>query len=207
MTLRERDEALHALDEYARDAAAGVGRFVVVAGEAGAGKTILVDSLVASLSRSGVDGYRVLRGTCDGLFTPRPLGPFLEVADQLGGTIREAFTGRPDRRELFSEVLGAFQRPGPVNVLVVEDVHWADETSLDLLRFLGRRVRGLRALVVVTLRDDGLAPTSLCGSCSATSPPSRAIAGSTWGRCLPPRSRRWPTSTVRTMSTRSRCTG
>ena len=61
--------------------------------------------------------------------------------------------------------------------MVVEDVHWADEATLDLLRFLGRRLRGLRALLLVTYRDDELAPTTPAGRCSANWPRSGRRAG------------------------------
>jgi hypothetical protein len=96
-------------------------------------------------------------GACDGLFTPRPLGPLCDLADQLGGELLDLCARGADRDELFRALLRQVSGSGPLNVVVVEDVHWADEATMDLLRFAGRRLREARVLVVVTFRDDDLA--------------------------------------------------
>ena len=80
-------------------------------------------------------------GTCDGLFTPRPLGPLLDLAAQLGGELEELSRAGAAREDLFRALLRQVSEPGTLNVLVVEDVHWADEATVNLLRFLGRRLR------------------------------------------------------------------
>ena len=85
MGLLERDSALEALTQYAAQARAGEGRVVLISGEAGAGKSALLEQLQREL----VDVCWV-GGTCDGLFTPRPLGPLFEIAEQLGGELLEA---------------------------------------------------------------------------------------------------------------------
>ena len=90
-----------------------------------------------------------MRAACDGLFTPQPLGPLFELADQLG------FDVDGSRHEVFASTLDAL-RPGPT-VVILEDVHWADEATLDLLRFLGRRLDGTATLLIATYRDDELA--------------------------------------------------
>ena len=61
----------------------GHGRLILVSGEAGVGKTALVRSLL----RVTLDLGRVVSGACDALFTPRPLGPFLDIAPMLAGEI------------------------------------------------------------------------------------------------------------------------
>jgi DNA-binding CsgD family transcriptional regulator len=147
----ERQTQLEALTEYAGEARAGQGRLVLVAGEAGVGKSTLVERLEAQLPDA-----RWFWGACDGLFTPRPLAPLVDVAAELGGDLAAGLRSGADRGDLFSALLRQVDQPGTLTVLVVEDVHWADEATLDLLRFLGRRIRGGSVLVVVTYRDDAL---------------------------------------------------
>jgi DNA-binding CsgD family transcriptional regulator/tetratricopeptide (TPR) repeat protein len=98
-------------------------------------------------------------GACDGLFTPRPLGPLFDIADQLGGELLDLCRARAARDELFSALLRAVTEPGTLHVVVVEDVHWADEATLDMLRFLGRRIRDAAVLLVATYRDEALTGT------------------------------------------------
>ncbi len=151
MRLLEREPQLGSLRDYLADARQGQGRLVLVSGEAGVGKTALLEAFHA-----GQPGLRWLEGACDGIFTPRPLAPLMDVAARVGGSLEElSRTPGVAREQLFAglerELAGG---PHPV-VLVVEDVHWADRATLDLLHFLGRRVRHLPALVLVTYRDDG----------------------------------------------------
>lgn len=151
MELLERESQLAALGDYAADAASGNGRFVVVTGEAGIGKTSLVDAF-----RSARPDLAWHWGACDGGFTPRPLGPLHEIATQVGGRLRELCTTDTDRNELFAEfiaLLSPAHDTRPVGV-VVEDLHWADEASLDWLAYVARRVARSNALVIATYRDD-----------------------------------------------------
>lgn len=151
--LVEREELLDTLDRLLVAAVAGTGATVVVSGEAGIGKTSLVEEF-AREKRS----LRVLWGWCEALFTPRPLGPLYDVAAQLGGPMEAALRNAAPREAIFSAVLeelGPGQTPA---VLVLEDVHWADEATLDLLKFLGRRAQRLPLLLVVTFRDDEVGP-------------------------------------------------
>src|SRR5690242_3801197 len=150
--LLERDAPLTLLTEYAAQAAAGEGRLVLLGGEAGVGKSALVERLRPELPEA-----RWSWSMCDGLFTPRPLGPLFDLADQLGGGLLERCRAGTDREELFRALLAEAAAPGAMDVLVVEDIHWADEATLDLLRYLSRRLRGTAALIIATYRDDGLA--------------------------------------------------
>ena len=81
--LLERETELAALAASFSDVRAGSGRLVLVAGEAGVGKSALVRSYCAEAAES----TRVLTGACDPLFMPRPLGPFVDVAQTMGGTL------------------------------------------------------------------------------------------------------------------------
>jgi DNA-binding CsgD family transcriptional regulator len=146
--LLERGAQLSALAEYADDARAGHGRLVLVSGEAGIGKTELVETFGQSA------GLRTLHGTCDGLFTPRALGPLFDVAAQAGGALLEACRAERPREELFAALLAALgEQP---TLMVLEDLHWADEATLDLIRYVGRRLKDLPVLILATYRDDGL---------------------------------------------------
>ncbi|MBO3748834.1 AAA family ATPase [Streptosporangiaceae bacterium NEAU-GS5] len=152
LPLLEREAALAALVGYADEARRGHGRLVLVAGEAGVGKSALVEKLQRQLPKA-----RWAWGACDGLFTPRPLGPLFDLADQLGGPLlglcRDGTRG-VDRTELFRTLLQQVSEPAALDVVVVEDVHWADEATLDLLRYVGRRLRDASVLLIATYRDD-----------------------------------------------------
>jgi DNA-binding CsgD family transcriptional regulator/tetratricopeptide (TPR) repeat protein len=150
MELRERRGQLAALQQYAREARDGHGRLVLLSGEAGVGKSALVDAFVEECAFA-----RVLSGACDGQFTPRPLGPLLDIAIEAGGTLERLVAEGGPRESLFAaardELAGA-----PLTIAVIEDVHWADEATLDLIRFLARRLRESPSLLLVTYRDQGL---------------------------------------------------
>ncbi|MEO6513043.1 MAG: AAA family ATPase [Nocardioides sp.] len=153
MRLLERDPQLGALRDYADDARRGDGRLVLVSGEAGIGKSSLVDAFVDTLPRD----VRVAWSACDGAFTPSALGPLQDVADQWGGTVRVACADGVPRAARFAALLSTLREHDGLSLLVVEDLHFADEATLDLVGHLSRRLRGVRALVVATYRDDGLA--------------------------------------------------
>ncbi len=149
MDLLEREQQLHALGQYADDLEGGDGRLVLVSGEAGVGKSTLVEAA----ERAHPD-LRWVWGLCDGGFTPRALGPLFDVAPQLGGGLAAAVAEQAGRERLFGALLEVLvEQP---TALVLEDVHWADEATLDLIGFLARRLPRAPALVVVTYRDDEL---------------------------------------------------
>jgi DNA-binding CsgD family transcriptional regulator/tetratricopeptide (TPR) repeat protein len=152
MQLLERGTSLASLAEYAQEARQGDGRLVLVAGEAGVGKSALVEEL-----QNDLPDARWSWGACDGLFTPRPLGPLFDLAGQLGGELLDLCHDRAPRDELFDALLHEVSEPETLNVVVVEDVHWADEATVDMLRFLGRRLKNAAVLLLATYRDEDLA--------------------------------------------------
>jgi DNA-binding CsgD family transcriptional regulator len=147
--LLERATFLETLGEYADAAARGHGRLVLVAGEAGIGKTALLDAFAERRP-----DLRWLRGACDGGFTPRPLGPLYEIATADGDGLLEQFRSGADRNTLFATSLERLGTPDRPTAVVVEDVHWADEATLDWLTYLARRLASLPAMVLLTYRDE-----------------------------------------------------
>src|SRR6266700_1594621 len=152
MALVERGQPLAALRQYVQEAALGEGRLVLLAGEAGVGKSVLVEHVQREVADASWSW-----GICDGLSTPRPLAPLFDLAEQLGGRLRELCRVQAERDELFRALLEQVTGSDRLQVVVVEDIHWADEATLDLLRFLGRRLRGAPLLLVATYRNDALA--------------------------------------------------
>jgi DNA-binding CsgD family transcriptional regulator len=149
--LLERDQLSAALDELLTQAAAGgAGHTVLVSGEAGIGKTTLVERFVER-NRARVCA---LWGACEALFTPRPLGPLHDIARQTGGELRALLERETDRATVFAAFLEELQASAVPPIVVFEDVHWADEATLDLIKFLGRRIQQTQALFILTYRDD-----------------------------------------------------
>ena len=130
----------------------GSGQVVLLEGEAGVGKTSLVRAFLDQPRR----GTEAWIGRCDPLATPRPLAPLHDIAATTGGELAVLLQREAAPFDLFGALLRALRAPGPTRVVVVEDLHWADEASLDLVRFLSRRLAGARALLVVTYRSDEL---------------------------------------------------
>jgi DNA-binding CsgD family transcriptional regulator/tetratricopeptide (TPR) repeat protein len=149
MQLLERTSFLQALAEYAGAARQGSGRLVFVSGESGIGKTVLLEAF-----QRDTKAARWLWGACDGLLTPRPLGPLFDIAAQVGGELAALCRREAPRDRLFAAFLAEIDSPATLTVAVLEDVHWADEATVDLLSFLGRRLGRMPALVIATYRDD-----------------------------------------------------
>lgn len=152
MKLLERDELLATLQGQLQQAVAGPGRLIFVEGEAGIGKTALLKAF------ADLQGDELLLrwGGCDALHTPRPLGPLHDIASQAGGELRAALDGDADRLRIFGTFLDLLSaRP---SLVLIEDLHWADEATLDLLRYIGRRISRSCALVVGSFRSDEIGP-------------------------------------------------
>jgi DNA-binding CsgD family transcriptional regulator len=149
--LLEREDCLASLAEWFADVPRTGGCVVLVGAEAGLGKTALLREFARRLPKA-----RLLWGACDALFTPRPLAPVLDIARDAGGPLADAVGRKADRDEIFAAALDELERQPAL--VVFEDLHWADEATLDFVKYLGRRVGRTRALVVVTYRDDEVVP-------------------------------------------------
>jgi DNA-binding CsgD family transcriptional regulator len=146
----ERGDALAELGELLGDVATiRAGRLVLVRGEAGVGKTTLVRRFCDEQQLA-----RVLWGSCEPLFTPQPLGPFLDLARAAGGELESLAAASPRPYELAASLLREVD--AGIAVVVLEDVHWADEATLDTLRILARRIETVPLLLVATYRHDQL---------------------------------------------------
>lgn len=151
LLLLEREPYLAQLATQCEQAIHGAGRTVLVSGEAGIGKTTLVEHF-AQRQR---DSARLLWGACEALFTPRPLGPLHDIAHAMPGSELHALLKRgADRPALFAALLDELRPSARPSIVVFEDVHWADEATLDLIKFLGRRIYQTAALFILTYRDD-----------------------------------------------------
>jgi DNA-binding CsgD family transcriptional regulator/tetratricopeptide (TPR) repeat protein len=146
--LLERDSELQALRDATEAAAGRRGSVVLISGEAGIGKSALVDAWVAD---PGVDA-RMLVGWCDDFLTHRLLGPVHDVARVTGGALADA-VGRANTDAVFEAMIDELHHPLRPTVLVLEDVHWADEATLDVVRFVGRRIERLPAVLALTYRE------------------------------------------------------
>jgi DNA-binding CsgD family transcriptional regulator/tetratricopeptide (TPR) repeat protein len=127
------------------------GRLVLVRGEAGVGKTVLLRHFCEHARGAA----RVLWGSCDALFTPRPLGPLVDIAQITGGELAALVASEAKPHEVVLELSRELKLRAPT-ILVLDDVHWADEATLDVLRLIGRRLQTVPALIAVSYRDDGL---------------------------------------------------
>jgi DNA-binding CsgD family transcriptional regulator/tetratricopeptide (TPR) repeat protein len=149
MDLLERETCFADLAKWLGAAVQHGGGVVLLSGEAGIGKTSLLREFAQRQSQA-----RVLWGACDALFTPRPLAPLHDVASQTQGALLAAINSQASPGALFAAALAEFERER--TLLVFEDMHWADEATLDLLTFLGRRIHRTRTLLVASHRDDEL---------------------------------------------------
>ena len=149
--LMERGGALEALEASWADAVKGRGRLVLVAGEAGIGKTALVREFCTRQPPK----QRVLWGACDGLRTPRAFAPFVDIAAAVSDGFAETIARGERPARCFAALIDELAATTPT-ILVIEDLHWADEATLDVMTMLGRRAEMVAALVIATYRDDEL---------------------------------------------------
>ena len=160
--LIERAGFLASLEGLLGEALGGRGRLVFLGGEAGVGKTTLAAALAEAalgeaaapgeagpLAEAGA-GLTVRRGSCDNVTTAEALGPILDALPELATTVdQEAGVRRLRLFQQVRDVLSASPR-----LLLLEDVHWADEATLDILRFLGRRLAGARLMILAPFRSE-----------------------------------------------------
>jgi tetratricopeptide (TPR) repeat protein len=150
-SLLERGLVLGSLTNALDGVSSGSGHTVLICGEAGIGKTSVLRSFAAAHP-----GVRLWWGACDALETPHPLAPLYDIARSTDARFAAHLQGDGNRASLFESVASELQKGGRPTLMIVEDAHWADEATLDLLKFLGRRIDRMRCLLVVSYRDDEL---------------------------------------------------
>ncbi|WP_245331049.1 ATP-binding protein [Mesorhizobium sophorae] len=149
--LLERQSQLAQLDNLLTEAARGRGRVAALSGEAGAGKSTLVDAFVSGAGQEA----RIFRSACEDLSIPDPLGPLYDLAREAQWAMPQAVDARQGQRlPLFSDALDVFEARTGATLLVIEDLHWADDATLDFVRFLGRRIANTHIVLLVTARTD-----------------------------------------------------
>ena len=170
MSLIERDSDLDVLNALRADAAAGQGRIALVLGEAGIGKTSLLREFAERQRRD----TRVLWGSCEALFTPHPLAPLYDIARQIGGAFPDQLEAAESRDRVFNLAIDELARGPAPSVVIIEDTHWADEATLDFIKFLGRRLHRLGVLLIISYRDDEVNPRHPLCSVVGDLPPKSA---------------------------------
>jgi len=138
------------MHEALAQARQGRGTTVLVSGDAGIGKTSLLRAFAEAVGHA-----RVFQGACEDLLTPRTFGPFRDMLRDAGhpsgglggGLDRDAYL------EAFLAEMSFSQRPA---VVMVDDAQWADDASIDVIRYLGRRIERLPAMLVVAYRTGEL---------------------------------------------------
>jgi DNA-binding NarL/FixJ family response regulator len=162
-----RQEDAAALQAAWRAACDGSGGLVLLAGEAGIGKTSLVEAFVASARQ---DSAVVLTGHCYDLDSGSPLAPWAELLRNT--SIEDGLAAQPERprdpgllmeiastKDALADRIGTFLETLSGNypvLLILEDLHWSDQASLELLRTIVRRVSNWRVLIIATFRDNEL---------------------------------------------------
>lgn len=148
--LLERDAPLAALHQRLHAVLqAGLGSCVALQGEAGSGKT----SLLRAWRSSSPPGLRWLWGTCEPLLSPPPLSPLLDMLDALPPSLAAAVRNGGHTADVLSGMHALLSDPRQPGVLLIDDAQWADPATLDLLRYLGRRVEALAVVLVIAWRD------------------------------------------------------
>jgi ATP/maltotriose-dependent transcriptional regulator MalT len=150
MQLTERESEIESLSALTSIAAQQRGQLVLVAGEAGIGKSALLETFVSQAPPT----TKILWGYCDDLLTPRPFGPIFDLALGLGDRVSKLMQQGVTGAELFPEVLAAIAALPAGSILIIEDLHWADHATIDLLRYLVRRMVTVRVIVILTFRSD-----------------------------------------------------
>jgi len=150
MELIERDEFLELLQTQFKKIGSGEGHCVFVSGEAGIGKT----SLVKEFCKKHKDDCSIYQGACDALFTPRPLAPLYDIIWQVNGNLWPNGNTIEKRTELFAAFFRELNNQNQKTIIVFEDIHWADEATLDFIRFFARRITQIPCLFILTYRDD-----------------------------------------------------
>src|SRR3954465_1802466 len=146
MELVERSEVLAFLQTQFENVAEGEGRCIFISGEAGIGKT----ALIKAFCKQQANGCNIYQGTCDAMFTPRPLAPLYDIIWQVNSNLWPNRQTIEDRAELFAMFFRELSSRKEKTIIIFEDIHWADEATLDFIKFLARRITQLPCLFILT---------------------------------------------------------
>ena len=149
MQLLEREKQLEILLTGFAKAVQGEGRSFFILGEAGAGKT----SLIRHFSEQVKGQCSVYVSFCDSLYTPRPLGPVYDLAYKINRDLASSLGSFTSRTDLFAAVYDAFTSSSAPSIFIIEDVHWADEATLDFIKFFSRRINHSSSLLLMSCRE------------------------------------------------------
>ena len=150
MELIERDGFLRSLETKFKSVIEGEGHCILLSGEAGIGKT----SLIKSFYKEKKDNCKIYQGTCDALFTPRPLAPIYDIIWQIQKDTKENELYNVDRSLLFNQLFNGLEQQKKPVIIIIEDIHWADEATLDFIKFFARRIGRLQSLFILSYRDN-----------------------------------------------------
>jgi len=150
MELLERQNSIDKLSQLVTEVSAGEGRTVLLSGEAGIGKTSLIKHFTDKLNSDS----EVLWGACDALFTPRPLGPLYDIAYQMKSNLIKMLENEEKSVSIFSVFINYLESASNLKIIVIEDIHWADEATLDLVKFLSRRINRTKSILILSYRDE-----------------------------------------------------
>jgi len=149
MELVERASFTASLENEFENVTYGEGRCILLTGEPGIGKTSLVKNFSAGKKKM----CKTYIGTCDALFTPRPLAPLYDILLQMQGNLPKNIANINDRAGLFTGFLHQLENEKETTLIVIEDIHWADEATMDFIKFFARRITKFRCLFILTYRD------------------------------------------------------
>ncbi len=163
--LLERDHVLAEIDTLAQAAAEGAGKVVFVIGEAGIGKTSVLRA-----ARERTDAVlRPVWTACEDVSSPEALTVLRELPEIDGDLLNNAHDGG-SRLSLFRDTLERLSQTP--TILFVEDLHWADDGSIDFIRYAGRRIEGLPLLLVISSRNEEQSARSRIVRAAGDLPPS-----------------------------------
>ncbi|MBJ2135180.1 AAA family ATPase [Paraglaciecola chathamensis] len=131
------------------------GHIALISGEAGIGKTTFLEQ-----AKQLFGSYATFYWSgCDPLLTPRPFGPVHDIAAELSTPLLAMLEKGASTSSIYSAFYQALESSSEPNILIFEDVHWADHATLDLFKFLARRIAFVKCMLVISYRDDEVGET------------------------------------------------